>query len=193
MKPPAFISDITYSMRTFYALLLMISTGLSQVTTDSSKPQSSFREDAFRGMPFGASIDEVAAKKWELSPSNDAGGDKLRFQTFIRTDEQKAVGDINLLEITYYFLDGKFYGVLLQTADGSQTEILRQALVSSRGEPLNTSLPARGAVWIGPSSTAILQRNQDTGEGTVLIVGNALQQSYEVYVKDAGGKISKDL
>ena len=185
--------DIKCLMIGFCTLLLMISTGLSQSIMDSSKPQSSFREDAFRGMPFGASLEEVAAKKWELSPSNDAGGDKVRFQAFIRTDEQKAVGDIYLFEITYYFLDGKFYGVLLQTADGSQTEILRQALMSSRGEPLNTSLPAGGAVWVGPSSTAILQRNQDTGEGTVLIVGNALQLSYEAYVKDAGGKISKDL
>jgi len=150
-------------------------------------------DDSFRGLPYGASLADAAAKKWELSPSNDAGGEKARFQSYIRTDEQKALGDINLLEITYYFLDGKFYGVLLQTADGSQTEIMRQALVASRGEPVHASLPTGGVVWIGPSSTAILQRNQETGEGTVMIVGNTLQQSYESYVKDAGGKISKDL
>jgi hypothetical protein len=154
---------------------------------------SQIRDDGFRGMPFGASLDDFSAKKWELSPSNDSGGDKARFQTFIRTDEQKVLGDITLLDITYYFLDGKFYGVLLQTADGNQTEIMRQALVSSRGEPLHALLPVGGSVWIGSSSTAILQRNQETGEGTVMIVGNALQQRYEAYVKDAGGKIGKDL
>ena len=151
------------------------------------------REDTFRGLPFGASIDDAKKTQWELTPSNDAGGEKARFQCYIRTDEQKTLGDINLLEITYYFLDGKFYGVLLQAADGSQTEILKQALVSIRGDPLRTLAPAGGMVWIGPSSTAILQRNQETGEGSVLIVGNALQQNYESYVKDAGGKISKDL
>ena len=185
--------DSTRNSQGLVALFLMLSAGLSPAATDYAKPQSSFREDTFRGVPFGASLADFSANKWELCPTNDAGGVKARFQSFIRTDEQKVLGDINLLEITYYFLDGKFYGVLLQTADGSQTEILRQALVSSRGVPLNTSFPVGGAVWIGTSSTAILQRNQGTSDGALMIVGNALQQSYEAYVKDAGGKISKDL
>lgn len=149
--------------------------------------------DSFRGLPFGATLTDAIAKKWELSPANDAGGDNPKFQAYIRTDEQKALGEITLLEITYYFLNGKFYGVLLQTADSNQTEILRQALVLSRGEPLQASVPSGGAVWIGSTSTAILRRNQETGEGSVMIMGNGMQDSYEVFVKEAGGKVGKSL
>ncbi len=179
-------------MKHFHPIIFIISFGIF-VPAKLYSANAQTAEGSFRGLPFGATLTDAANKKWELTPANDVSGEKTRFQTFIRTDEQKAIGDINLLEITYYFLDGKFYGVLLQTADGSQTEILRQALISSRGEPLTTLIPAGGTIWIGSSSTAILQRNQATGEGTLLIVGNTIQQRYEAYVKDAAGKASKDL
>jgi hypothetical protein len=175
------------------ALFWMLAATLFLHASASSANLPAFRGESFRGMPFGASLADFNAKKWELTPSNDAGGDKNRFQSFIRMDEQKSMGDLLLLEVTYYFLDGKFYGVLLQTPDGCQTEILNQALLSSRGEPYHTVVPADGLVWIGSLSTAILQRNRETGEASLMIFGNALQKGFEAYVKDAGGKISKDL
>jgi hypothetical protein len=179
-------------MRKLYILILGALFFYSSVCIYGANP-SLMLDDSFRGLPYGASLADAAAKKWELTPVNDANGDNPKFQAYVRTDEQKSLGDITLQEITYYFLNGKFYGVLILTADGNQTEILKHALFSSRGNPYSASSPVGALVWIGKSSTAILKRNQETGEGTMMIVGNGLQESYESYVKNAGDKVGKDL
>jgi hypothetical protein len=179
-------------MRIFHLLnIALLFLGASRLL-NASNP-SLVIDDSFRGLPYGASLADAAAKKWELTPVNDANGDNPKFQVYVRTDEQKSLGDMTLQEITYYFLNGKFYGVLILTADGNQTQILKHALISSRGNPYSASSPAGALVWIGTSSTAILKRNQETGEGTMMIVGNGLQESYESYVKSAGDKVGKDL
>lgn len=165
-------------------LLMGMTIGVMQAT-ETSMPQNSFR-----GVPYGSTIAEISAKGWDLTPVNDANGEKSQFQAYIRNNEKKSLGEITCQEITYYFLHGKFYGVLLETADGTQTEILKQAITSGRGKPLQS---IGGEVWIGSKSSVILRINEVNGEGAFLIFDNSLQGDYENYVRDSGGAVSKEL
>jgi hypothetical protein len=147
-------------------------------------------QNAFRGIAFGSPIEEVTSKGWDLTPVNDSNGDKPKLQAYIRNDEKKSLGDINCQEITYYFLNGKFFGVLLQTADSTQTEILKEALSTKRGKPFPSN---GGLVWVGQNSSVILRLNESSSEGTFLIFDNMLQAEYEKYVKEVAGVISREL
>ena len=152
--------------------------------------ESSIAQNLFRGIPYGTTVDEMTAKGWDLTPVNDSNREKAALQAYIRNDEKKSFGDITCEEITYYFLNGKFYGVLLQTADGTQTEILKEAICAKRGKPLPSTC---GLVWIGQNSSVILRFNETSSEGTFLLFDNAQQTLYEKYVREAGGAASREL
>ena len=152
--------------------------------------EPSISQNLFRGIPYGTTVEEMTAKGWDLTPVNDSNREKAALQAYIRNDEKKSFGDITCDEITYYFLNEKFYGVLLQTVDGTQTEILKEAICAKRGRPLLTT---SGLVWIGQNSSVILRLNGTSGEGTFLLFDNNMQSLYEKYVREAGGAASREL
>lgn len=148
--------------------------------------------NSFRNMAFGSSIEEVQ-KTIKLEPiaEDQAKGDPLK--TYIRSDEKKSLGDVAIQEVVYYFLEEKFYAVLISTLDYRQTENLRKALDIVYGASPHIDKESRNLVWSGKNTTAFMRSDRVTGEARTMISCNELQKSYDRLSRESATKASGEL
>ncbi len=148
--------------------------------------------DSFRGFRFGETLDKVP-KEWELQPASQDAMPDAPLKSYIRNEEVKRLGSIDLQEIVYFFVNNKFYAVEIMTSDRTQTEMLRLALNHAYGNPSSPSLQEDSSVWVGKKVSAQYCINRNTGEGRALMFDNELQQSYEKSLNDVAKKAAQGL
>lgn len=148
--------------------------------------------NSFRDMAFGSAIEEVQ-KTIQLEPISEdqAKGDPLK--TYIRSDEKKSLGDVAIQEVVYYFLDGKFYAVLISTLDFRQTENLRKALDIVYGASPQIDKESRNLIWSGKNTTAFMRSDRVTGEARTMISCNDLQKNYDRLARESATKAASEL
>ena len=148
--------------------------------------------NSFRDMAFGSSIEEVQ-KTIKLEPiaEDQAKGDPLK--TYIRSDEKKSLGDVAIQEVVYYFLEEKFYAVLISTLDYRQTENLRKALNIVYGASPHIDKESRNLVWSGKNTTAFMRSDRVTGEARTMISCNELQKNYDRLSRESATKAAGEL
>jgi hypothetical protein len=182
--------------------LLVLSLGIS-LPLARSAPASSENKDApgfstadknnaFRGIPFGTPFEEVQ-KKWDLTPVTEGVSPEEALKLFIKNDEVKKIGDLTLQEVTYYFFQGKFYAVEVETPDTRQTQTLRQALEIAYRRSPNPGPSPDALVWAGENVSTLLLVNPLTGEGRMLLFSNAIQSGYESYFMESAKKTASQL
>lgn len=167
---------------------------LSPATDAKESPgfSAADKNNAFRGIPFGTPLEEVQ-KKWDLTPVAEGASPEEALKLFIKNDEVKKIGDLTLQEVTYYFFQGKFYAVEVETPDTRQTQTLRQALeIAYKKGPSPGSAPD-SFVWPGENTTTLLLVNPMTGEGRMLLFSNALQGGYEAYFLESAKRTASQL
>lgn len=176
-------------------VLLLASMG-GTYAQDASKKRSvqgsMDQTNSFRDMAFGSAIEEVQ-KTIQLEPVSEdqAKGDPLK--TYIRSDEKKSLGDVAIQEVVYYFLEGKFYGVLISTLDFRQTENLRKALDIVYGASPQLDKESRNLVWSGKNTTAFMRFDRVTGEARTMISCNDLQKNYDRLARESATKAASEL
>jgi hypothetical protein len=143
--------------------------------------------DSFRGLHFGDTLDKVP-KEWDLQPASQDATPDAPLKSYIRNEEEKRLGSIDLQEIVYFFVNNKFYAVEMLTSDRTQTEMLRLALNHAYGTPSSPPLQDDSSVWLGKKVSAQYCMNRGTGEGRALMFDNELQQSYEKTINDVAKK-----
>lgn len=154
--------------------------------------QGALREkiDSFRGLRFGETFDK-APKEWDLQPTSQDAPSDTPLKSYIRNEEDKRLGGIDLQEIIYFFVNNKFYAVELLTSDRTQTEMLRLTLNHAYGSPSSPPLQEDSSVWLGKKVSAQCCVNQSTGEGRALMFDNELQQVYEKSLADVAKKAAQ--
>ena len=183
-------------LRTLLLLLLAQVTLIPPIVTaapeESAGISSADRNNAFRGVPFGTPLEEVQ-KKWELNPVGDAVSTEDPLKLFIKNDEVKKIGDLTLQEVTYYFFQGKFYAVEIETSDTRQTQTLRQALEIAYGRPPSSGASPDAVVWAGDHVSTLLIMNPLSGEGRTFLFSNPIQSGYETYFLESAKKTATQL
>lgn len=144
------------------------------------------RSKSFCGVPFGASIEE-AKKVWSLEEVEGVSAPDDPVKVYLREDDPLVIGALMVREVTYYFLDGKFYAVGFVTPDSRQTAILRGALVEGYGAPAFEGGGGDLLVWLGEVVSAHLQIGS-SGEARAVLFSNELQPRYEQSLRDAAAK-----
>ena len=161
-------------------------------TKDAPGFSTADKNNAFRGIPFGTPLEEVQ-KKWELTPVSEGGSPEEALKLFIKNDEVKKIGDLSLQEVTYYFFQGRFYAVEVETPDTRQTQTLRQALEISYRRGPNPGASPDSLVWAGENVSTLLLVNPLTGEGRMLLFSNAIQSGYETYFLESAKRTASQL
>jgi hypothetical protein len=161
-------------------------------TKDAPGFSTADKNNAFRGMPFGTPLDEVQ-KKWELTPVSEGGSPEEALKLFIKNDEVKKIGDLTLQEVTYYFFQGRFYAVEVETPDTRQTQTLRQALEIAYRRGPNPGASPDSLVWAGENVSTLLMVNPLTGEGRMLLFSNTIQSGYETYFLESAKRTASQL
>lgn len=160
---------------------------LGSLAGDAPATAAAPAKDSFRGVAFGTPLDQVAAQ-WALEPVGEDAAPDDPLKVFIRQDEPGTLGSVRLQEVLYYFIHGKFYAVGFCTADGRQTEILREAFGLTFGAKAHESEGGASLVWPGEKMSAQLKVSLGTGEGRALLFDNALQRDYEAALLEAARK-----
>ena len=161
-------------------------------TKDAPGFSTADKNNAFRGIPFGTPLEEVQ-KKWELTPVSEGGSPEEALKLFIKNDEVKKIGDLSLQEVTYYFFQGRFYAVEVETPDTRQTQTLRQALEIAYRRGPNPGASPDSLVWAGENVSTLLLVNPLTGEGRMLLFSNAIQTGYETYFLESAKRTASQL
>jgi hypothetical protein len=117
--------------------------------------------NGFRGIGFGSE----EAKFSGLVLADDQGSLKL----FNKKGEDLLIGPAKLTGVTYEFLDGKFFSVVLTTNTKSETSELLAVAVAAFGE--GEQIDPDNTVWEGKTAFAHFSENPTTGEGS-LTIGN---------------------
>jgi hypothetical protein len=169
---------------------------LSAPSTADAKDTPGFstadKSNSFRGIPFGTPLEEVQ-KKWELTPVTEGTAPEESLKLFIKNDEVKKIGDLTLQEVTYYFFQGRFYAVEVETPDTRQTQTLRQALEIAYRRGPNPGASPDSLVWAGENVSTLLLVNPLTGEGRMLLFSNAIQNGYETYFLESAKRTASQL
>jgi hypothetical protein len=173
------------------AVAVTLSACLAAPPEEQAGISSADRNNAFRGIPFGTPLEEVR-KKWDLTPVGDSPADDP-LKLFIKNDEVRAIGNLTLQEVTYYFFQGKFYGVEIVTPDTRQTETLRQALEIAYGRPPFAGNSPDAVAWPGDHVSTLLIMSPLSGEGRTFLFSNPIQSGYEAYFLESARKTATQL
>ncbi len=187
--PPAVVARRAVAAVVVLAASLFAAELSAQVAEATSFPD---RNNAFGGVPFGATIEE-AKQKWQLEKIEAVSAPDDPVALYLRQEETLLLGGAVAREVVYYFLNGRFYAVGFLTPDQRQTEILREALELGYGAAPHAD-PAKGSlVWPGRLVSAQMTVNSGNGEGRVLFFSNELQSGYEKSLRDAAAKTAAGL
>lgn len=146
--------------------------------------------DSFRGLRFGDAFEKVP-REWDLQPASQDASADTPLKSYIRNEEEKRLGGIDLQEIVYFFVNNRFYAVEILTSDRTQTEMLRLALNHAYGTPSSPPLQEEASVWLGKKVSAQYCINRATGEGRALMFDNELQQAYEKIINEVARKAAQ--
>ncbi len=131
--------------------------------------------DGFRGIKWGTD-------KSELKDLNSYGtDDQDGTEMFVKKTDELQIGDAKLEHIFYVFWKNKFSGVMIKSKGYSNCRDLKQATFAKFGKGSQDNQFIEKYVWYGTTTTIILNYNEISEEGTLLLISMELRKQQEEY------------
>jgi len=165
----------------------MRATALSLLATFITTTAFAFQNepDGFRGIKWGTEISEV-------SDQFALNSDERSMATYTRRDDKLAIGDAELIRLTYQFYKGRLHSVSMNTQEYANRRALQIALRTQFGQGSQPNRYMERYYWSGVTTIIALNCNTSAETCHLLFWSTEASKQKSADEKEAGQKAKRD-